>query len=258
MSSVKGGLEAIQWQIQKLFASFYNIQNIFWMPKSNIDTAKVFAAVNHEEFYFIQIGANDGVTGDDLRKFIQKYNWSGILVEPVPYVFKRLENNYSDFKNLIFENSAISTETGFAKFYSITEEDLQHNNLFENYSKFKIDQLSSFDLNTVMKHSYMHPDFEKLVKEIQIPTLRFEDLLKKHHVSKIDLLQIDAEGYDFEILNDIDLSQISPGIIIFEHAHLQTKPYKILINKLRKYGYKSYKSITDTVSIKSKHALENS
>lgn len=141
MSSIKGAFKAGKWQIQKIKNFIFDLQHIFWIPKRKIDFNNVFAKYNHEQFYFIQIGANDGVTGDDLRKFIEKYNWHGILVEPVPHVFKRLQNNYSGFKHLIFENSAISTKTGFSKFYSIIEADLENNNLFDSYDKFKIDQI---------------------------------------------------------------------------------------------------------------------
>ena len=39
---------------------------------------------------FVQIGSNDGVTSDPLQYFVDRYAWSGILVEPVPHVFERL------------------------------------------------------------------------------------------------------------------------------------------------------------------------
>ena len=37
-------------------------------------------------FFFIQIGSNDGRFGDPIRKNIKKYNWSGILIEPIKYI----------------------------------------------------------------------------------------------------------------------------------------------------------------------------
>jgi hypothetical protein len=40
---------------------------------------------------FVQIGSNDGTTGDPLRTFTEANDWSGLLVEPVPYVFARLQ-----------------------------------------------------------------------------------------------------------------------------------------------------------------------
>ena len=40
--------------------------------------------------FFIEIGSNDGDQHDHLRPFILERGWSGIMVEPVDYVFRRL------------------------------------------------------------------------------------------------------------------------------------------------------------------------
>jgi hypothetical protein len=50
--------------------------------------------------------------------------------------------------------------------------------------------------------------------------MTLSSLLAKHAVQTVDLLQIDAEGYDYEILKTIDFREIKPKIIRFEHAHL--------------------------------------
>jgi hypothetical protein len=42
-------------------------------------------------FYFIQIGACDGKTGDPFFPLVTKFNLSGILIEPVPYLFERMK-----------------------------------------------------------------------------------------------------------------------------------------------------------------------
>ena len=53
--------------------------------------------------FFLQIGANDGVSDDPINALVRKYNWSGILVEPGSEAFIDLQNNYKDYKDkLIF------------------------------------------------------------------------------------------------------------------------------------------------------------
>src|SRR5271166_6111911 len=66
-------------------------------------------------FYFIQVGANDGLKDDPLRRFVSKYHWRGILVEPQPQVFERLVKNYEAEKQLVFENVAIDDADGTAR-----------------------------------------------------------------------------------------------------------------------------------------------
>jgi hypothetical protein len=61
-----------------------------------------------ENVFFVQIGSNDGSRGDPLYAAVRRHgHWRGILVEPVPFVFERLKNNYDNDPRLIFENVAI-------------------------------------------------------------------------------------------------------------------------------------------------------
>ena len=71
---------------------------------------------------FIQIGSNDGTSNDPLREFIIRGGWRGVLVEPISYLFQRLQSNYRGLKGLQFENCAVSP---FER-----EITLQHSGLF--------------------------------------------------------------------------------------------------------------------------------
>ncbi|MCH6201345.1 FkbM family methyltransferase [Aquiflexum sp. LQ15W] len=203
-----------------------------WKPQRKIQLDDLFHKLSADRFSFIQIGANDGVTNDKLRVFILKYNWQGILVEPVPYVYERLKFNYDGVDGLAFENCAISEKSGVMKFYSIAEYDSKGKSLFHDFSEYKIDQLGSFDRATLMKHAYMHPEFETIIKEIEVPCLSFHDLINKYHIKKLDLLLVDAEGYDHKIIQSIDLDYFNPKVIIFEHHHLRNNDYRELVKKL--------------------------
>lgn len=66
----------------------------------------------NDDFFFIQIGANDGKRDDHLRPLILKYHLRGLLVEPLPDVFVELKNNYTSEKQLKFVNAAIAKKDG--------------------------------------------------------------------------------------------------------------------------------------------------
>ena len=57
--------------------------------------------------FVIQIGANDGISFDDTRGFLDMYLWPALLVEPIPEIYNQLKSNFSDRINYIFEQSAI-------------------------------------------------------------------------------------------------------------------------------------------------------
>ena len=241
---------ALSWKITKGLNKVIALKNISWKPYRVISYDTLFRKYNHQNFFFVQIGANDGVTGDDLRKYILQYKWHGVLVEPVPYVFQRLPENYREVENLEFLNCAIGIETGTSKFYSISETDSKGLNLFKEYSNFKLDQLSSFNKDTLLQHKYMHPDFENLIVETAIPTIGINELLLKYKNRVIDLLQVDIEGFDFELLKALDFTGNTPCILIFEHHHMPESSYKEIIKKLRSFHYRFYKSNWDTIAVR--------
>ncbi len=217
---------------------FYRLLNmifsfrLFVWVRNFFETYQIlkYVSLKTRDFFFIQVGANDGKTGDPIYKYIRKYDWKGILIEPVPYLFQRLKLNYQDRSGLVFENVAISDEDSFKTFYRIKENhDLGHLVWY--------DQIGSFNKEVVLKHRWRVRNFDKNLIEEKVPTVAFKTLLVKHRVEKIDLLHIDTEGYDFEIIKLAIAENVKPRMIFYEHYHL-TSQDKINCEKLlRQNGY---------------------
>ncbi|MCI5138170.1 MAG: hypothetical protein D3922_07085, partial [Candidatus Electrothrix sp. AR1] len=70
-----------------------------------------------DDFYFVQIGANDGVLADTLNPLIRKYRLRGCLVEPMKDTFNDLKQNYSDQTQLDFRQVMIGTKNGTGKIH---------------------------------------------------------------------------------------------------------------------------------------------
>ena len=66
--------------------------------------------------FFIEIGSNDGDQHDHLQPLIRSLQWTGLMVEPVPYVFERLRHNYADLDRVTLENAAIADRDGQVPF----------------------------------------------------------------------------------------------------------------------------------------------
>ena len=73
--------------------------------------------------------------------------------------------------------------------------------------------------------------------QITVQCVTLQDLLVKHNITDLDLLQIDAEGYDYEILKSIDFQRIKPRFINFEHALLSTTQRLECRQMLERIGY---------------------
>lgn len=177
---------------------------------------------------FLNIGANDGLAGDPLREFIIRYQWRGVLVEPVDYVFARLVRAYRGVRQVTFENAALAEITGARQFWFLRKTE----SLPPGY-----DQIGSFQKEHVLKHAGMFPGLEEFVVSREIPCITLADLLRKHAVSRVDLVLIDTEGYDYEVIKQLDLRQQPPGMIIFESGHLPPGDQQACFALLRAHGY---------------------
>lgn len=196
-------------------------------------------AESTKDFFFIQIGSNDGKKNDPIHKHIVKYGWKGILIEPVPYLFQKLKTTYRGQESLIFENIAIANKDGYKTFYRVEE-----NNEPGNPPWY--DQLGSFRKEVVLKHRDKVPNLEKHLISEEIQCLSFDSLMLKHAVKKIDLLHIDAEGYDYEIIKTVPFARIKPHMILYEHKHLSGEDRRACLALLRANGYAILEMRNDT------------
>jgi FkbM family methyltransferase len=202
-----------------------------------------------KNFFFVQIGAYDGLECDPIQRFIHRYRWSGILVEPQPDAFERLRRNYEKFPGLIFERTAIADQECSLPLYKLKEE-FAH--LFHSDRK----TLCSFDPEHITKHLSQRVDLRDALEKVDIQCSTLSRLIEKHHVTKIDLLQIDAEGYDFIIIKSIDFSKVSPLIIHFEHAHLPATDKAECIQLLISKNYKVVVGAYDMTAFQSNWMYE--
>lgn len=176
----------------------------------------------------VQIGSNDGKRFDILNKFIKKYSPTSILVEPIKKDFDDLKKNYSNQKNISFENSAISVNNKFNTLFKVKDEKLKF------YSEH-VKGITSFNEKHLLKHgiSKFH------IEEVEVNSLSIFDLQKKYSINHLDLLMIDAEGYDGDIVIDFLSTNTLRPLIIFEYIHINYKTFKEVTKllTLKKYQY---------------------
>jgi len=164
--------------------------------------------------FFIQVGSNDGVQKDPLRRCILNRRWSGIMIEPVPYVFRRLRQNYGHITRVKLENLAVGCQDGPLPFYYLASAANQPG-LPEWY-----DGLGSFRKDVILSHRATIPDIDQRLVCESVPCLTFDSLCRKHGIEHVDIIQIDTEGYDFEVIKLIDIERLKPRLLLFEREHL--------------------------------------
>jgi FkbM family methyltransferase len=191
---------------------------------------------------FVEIGSNDGEQHDHLRPFILTGEWTGIMVEPVPYVFERLRGNYGSLDRVELENAAIGEADGATPFYYLVDASEEERRALPDW----YDGIGSFSRTALLSHAPQIPDIESRVISAPVPTLTFDSLCRKHGVDHVDLLLIDTEGFDAQIIGSIDLRAWAPQLLVYEHFHLTVEERAACAARVRGCGYETLEEGFDT------------
>jgi len=188
---------------------------------------------------FIQIGGNDGVNDDPLHHFIvwNKAKVSGYILEPVKEYYNELEKNYSSYPAIKTLNLAIhNSETEMI----INRVNPDSAAILPKYTKGIASFKKEHHVNCKVPSEHM---VEEKVKCISLKNLALENNIKH-----IDLLQIDTEGYDAEIILNIDFKTFKPSIINFEYYVPNTMSkdtFEAIMELLHANGYEIWMEVND-------------
>lgn len=208
--------------------------------------------MENQNINFVQIGSNDGFSNDPIHDYITKYNWRGVLVEPVNMLYQKLKNTYSKNSNLVIVKYAIGVQEGELDIYRIDEK------YFDDLPNWFF-QLASLKKEVILSHSKFDSRIKDLIVCEKVKVISINKLLSTYGFENINLLHLDTEGYDFEILNSFDFKAYHPDIILFEHKHLSLSELSIICNKIESNRYILFSTKFDTIclSLKLKNATFN-
>ncbi|MEE9423637.1 MAG: FkbM family methyltransferase [Methylococcales bacterium] len=190
--------------------------------------------------FFIEIGSNDGKMFDPVYDYVMAGTWSGIMVEPVEYYFKQLKENYRNSPNLIFENVAISEKEEVREFFRIEEG--------HDFLPKWTHGLGSFYEDILLSHERVIPGLRKYIIKQDVECIALNTLLDRNAVVDVDVLVIDTEGFDFQIIKQIDFKRIYPSIIVYEHKHLSRSDASASRRILQSQGYTLVKHFGNTLA----------
>ena len=190
--------------------------------------------------FVIEIGANDGVEHDPIRPFLIEGHWRAILVEPAPEAFARLQRNYAGAGDRIeLVKVAIANHDGHVPFFSLDR--------VEGAARERLDVFGSLSAEAIRTSAAIFvPEEHRQISRNQVPCLRFESLCERHGVVDIDLLTIDVEGFDFEVVKQLDFELRRPRLLSYEHLLLSPADREGCRQLLERHGYETLAERRDT------------
>ncbi len=132
----------------------------------------------------VDIGSNDGTTFSNSARLIE-LGWSAHLVEPHREAYEKACNHYQGNDKVKHYNLAINTENQSLTFHAGSDS-----------------MLSSIHA----EHKDLWPT--TIFEERTVNVVDWKSFLERSLINTIDFLSIDAEGCDWDILQQIDLDGV--------------------------------------------------
>jgi FkbM family methyltransferase len=181
-------------------------------------------------FSILQVGAYDGVSNDAIYDLPVAYEHvRAVLLEPQAGPFSSLQKRWAGSSRVVPIRAALSETTGERPLYVIAD-------AFKERHPFP-DQVSSFYRSRVesacSRYAWRPP--ADSITSVPVPTVDWRTLVQRY--GRFDLVAIDAEGYDAEILKQIDMKASPPDIILYEHVLLPRRVQKRCEQLLTSHGY---------------------
>lgn len=195
---------------------------------------KLDKILNKRNGFYIELGANDGLSQSNSLFFERYRGFTGILIEPAPSNYLACVRNRSP-KNKIFCNACVSSE------YQEKYVDLEYADLMSVSVNLKLDlpdiEKHLLEGSNFMKRSERKYKFGAIARTLS-------DIIYEADAPKcIDFLSLDVEGAELEVLRGIDFSAHRINYILVEARNIEavgkflhTKGYEI-VEKLSPHDY---------------------
>ena len=151
--------------------------------------------------FFIEAGGNDGINQSNTFILEKKYDWHGLLIEPVPRLAQLCSKSRS---KSILKNMALVAPDNVGNEISMIDLGLM---TFVNGGS---DENSEKRIQYGVKHTGRNPN------TFQISGDTLSNVLLSIGNPQIDFLSLDVEGYEVDVLNGLDLSMHKPRLILVE------------------------------------------
>jgi FkbM family methyltransferase len=171
--------------------------------------------------FFIEAG---GFNGEDLSNslfFELKRNWTGLLIEAVPNLYRQI---LSKNRKIFTINCCLSNKRPFIAKFQLAGAISNQINIINEKFQNRVDQ----ELKTKTK------------KIVYVPCFSLHTILKAINVNKVDYFSLDVEGGELEVLKGINFEKIQITSFSVEHNNYNEQKIKIK-NFLQANNYKMIK-----------------
>ena len=192
---------------------------------------KLLEEIDTSPGYYIEIGANDGVSQSNTLALELFYGWEGLLIEPSNATFERLKKNRSKRRNYLLKSACVSSA------FPDSTVELIYANL--------LSVALGLDSDVPDPHAHAESGAKFLSSDdpIRIESVPAITLTRALDIARaprqVGLLSLDVEGAELEVLKGIDFEQYR-----FDWMLIESRNIKRLAAFLDNHGYALQKKLS--------------
>lgn len=198
-----------------------------------------------EGLNFLQVGANDGQRADPLLPLIEKFHWSGTLVEPRPVFVAALQHRHAHNPKLLIVQAAIAETSAERSIYYIRPEQPGLPDWAHGLATLDAERIATACRELGLPSS--------AIGEEKIRAMPWDALAPATALDAVAVLVIDTEGYDIPLLKLWNWQKWHPRVIHFEHACASAEEHFAILQQARQHGYEAVTERGDTTLFLPKH-----
>jgi FkbM family methyltransferase len=177
---------------------------------NNLDR-KIESYLNFNNGFFVELGANDGISQSNSYYFEKYREWKGVLIEPIPHNYLKCLKNRSK-RTQVFCNACVSFE------YKEKFVEIIYSNLMSTSLGLETD-IGNAENHTLKGKQFLEEDESNF--NFGAVANQLDNILFKANAPKqIDFLSLDVEGAELEVLKGINHNKYRFKFICIESRNI--------------------------------------
>ncbi len=156
-----------------------------------------------ERGFFVEAGANDGLSESNTYYLERVKGWRGVLVEPIPELYRRCVRERP--RSMVFQCALVSD--GYAE----ETIEMRAGHLLSRV-RGSFDSAQEEERHAARTRAW----FGIEARDLRVPARTLTSVLDEAGAGEIDFLSLDVEDYELEVLAGLDFDRFAPRFLLTE------------------------------------------